>query len=94
DEIRESLKKVKGIGDWTVDMFLLFGLGRMDVFPMHDLALRKAMAKVYKVDSNDREALIRVANQWAPYRSVGSWYIYRNANAQQDKSSVCGKPRR
>lgn len=92
DSIRERLKQVKGIGDWTVDMYLLFGIGRLDVFPVHDLALRKAMATVYKVDPNDTEALQRLASRWIPYRSVGSWYVYRNANAQQDRSSVRGNP--
>jgi adenine-specific DNA-methyltransferase len=93
-EVRKKLTEVKGIGDWTVDMFLLFGLGRLDVFPLHDLALRKAMAAVYDVQVDDRDALLHIANRWTPYRSVGSWYMYRNANAQQDKSSVRGKPRR
>jgi len=93
-EVREKLTEVKGIGDWTVDMFLLFGLGRLDVFPLHDLALRKAMAFVYDVQVDDYDALVSIANRWKPYRSVGSWYMYRNANAQQDKSSVRGKPRR
>jgi len=93
-EVREKLTAVKGIGDWTVDMFLLFGLGRLDVFPLHDLALRKAMAFVYDVQVDDYDALVSIANRWKPYRSVGSWYMYRNANAQQDKSSVRGKPRR
>lgn len=82
-EVRESLTVVKGIGDWTVDMFLLFGLGRLDVFPVHDLALRKAMATVYGVSIDDQESLVKIANRWRPYRSVGSWYMYRNANAQQ-----------
>lgn len=87
DAIRKSLKEVKGIGDWTVDMFLLFGLGRLDVFPVHDLALRKAMGAVYKVDPSDKEGLIRLASRWSPYRSVGSWYMYRSASTKQD-----GKP--
>jgi len=94
EEVRSRLTVVKGIGDWTVDMFLLFGLGRLDVFPVHDLALRKAMAVVYDVDASDRDSLICIAGRWAPYRSVGSWYMYRNANAQQDKSGLRGKPRR
>lgn len=81
-EVRDSLKAVKGIGDWTVDMFLLFGLGRLDVFPVHDLALRKAMAAVYGVNVDDQDSLVNIANRWRPYRSVGSWYMYRNANAQ------------
>ena len=52
------------------------------------------MSAVYGVEVNDRDALLRIADRWIPYRSVGSWYMYRNANAQQDKSSVRGKPRR
>ena len=87
DSIRARLKDVKGIGDWTVDMFLLFGLGRLDVFPVHDLALRKVMAAVYEVEPDDMESLEKLAGRWKPYRSIGSWYLYRNANSQQDDSS-------
>jgi adenine-specific DNA-methyltransferase len=94
DSIRESLKQVKGIGDWTVDMFLLFGLGRLNIFPVHDLALRKAMSIIYKVNPNDVKLLQQLASRWSPYRSVGSWYLYRNANTQQDKPCGRGKPRR
>ena len=87
DSIRARLKDVKGIGDWTADMFLLFGLGRLDVFPVHDLALRKVMAAVYEVEPDDVESLEKLAGRWKPYRSIGSWYLYRNANSQQDDSS-------
>lgn len=83
ETIRGALKQVKGIGDWIVDMYLLFGLGRLDIFPMHDLTLRKSMASVYKVDASDVQSLEKIASQWKPYRSVGSWYLYRNANAHQ-----------
>ncbi|CUS33616.1 Modification methylase EcaI (modular protein) [Candidatus Nitrospira nitrosa] len=93
-EVRNSLTAVKGIGDWTVDMFLLFGLGRLDVFPVHDLALRKAMASVYGVKVGDHESLVQIANRWRPYRSVGSWYMYRTANAQQSLAADADKPRR
>ena len=79
--IRNELKQVKGIGDWTVDMYLLFGLARLDVFPAHDLALRKSMSAVYGVDVNDVISLERIADKWKPYRSVGAWYLYKNANA-------------
>lgn len=87
ETVREELKRVKGIGDWTVDMYLLFGLGRLDIFPVHDLALRKSMSSVYKVDSADVESLEQIASRWKPYRSVGSWYLYRNANAQQSAAA-------
>ena len=79
-EVREKLMEVKGIGKWTADMFLLFGLGRLDVFPLHDFALRRAMSLVYDIQMDDHEALLRIANRWAPYRSVGTWYMYRSIN--------------
>lgn len=75
--VRQVLKTVKGIGDWTVDMYLLFGLARLDVFPAHDLALRKVMSKVYGFDSNDLEEARKIAEKWKPYRSVASWYLYK-----------------
>jgi DNA-3-methyladenine glycosylase II len=80
EKVREELKQVNGIGDWTVDMYLLFGLGRLDVFPVHDLALRKSMSSVYKVDATDLRSLEKIASRWKPYRSVASWYLYKNLN--------------
>ena len=80
EKVREVLKQVNGIGDWTVDMYLLFGLGRLDVFPVHDLALRKSMSSVYKVDATDLRSLEKIASRWKPYRSVASWYLYKNLN--------------
>ena len=94
DSIRARLKDVKGIGDWTVDMFLLFGLGRLDIFPVHDLALRKIMATVYGIEPDDVESLEKLAGRWKPYRSIGSWYLYRSANSQRGNSSYPGKPDR
>ena len=80
DVIRTSLKTVKGIGDWTVDMYLLFGLARLDVFPLRDLALRNVMSQVYRVPRDDYAKLTKLANRWKPYRSVGSWYLYKYGN--------------
>ncbi len=87
DSIRARLKDVKGIGNWTVDMFLLFGLGRLDIFPVHDLALRKIMAAVYGIEHDDVESLEKLAGRWKPYRSIGSWYLYRNANSQLNRTA-------
>lgn len=75
--VRQVLKRVKGIGDWTVDMYLLFGLARLDIFPVNDLALRKIMGTVYGVDRDDFEEARKVAEKWKPYRSVASWYLYK-----------------
>lgn len=78
--VRKLLKEVKGIGDWTVDMYLLFGLTRLDVFPVHDRALRKAMSTIYELEVNDLEAAQKIAQKWIPYRSIASWYLYKFAN--------------
>jgi len=80
DTIRHELNKVKGIGDWTVDMYLLFGLAKLDIFPINDLALRRIMGKVYAVQQDDTEAILRISERWQPYRSVGAWYLYRHGN--------------
>lgn len=78
--IRRLLKEVKGIGDWTVDMYLLFGLARMDVFPVHDLALRKVMSTIYDFQATDLETAKKIAHKWMPYRSIASWYLYKFKN--------------
>ena len=80
DTIRRELTQVKGIGDWTVDIYLMFGLTRLDVFPIKDLALRKAVALAYGVSPDDEVAILEVSESWRPYRSVGSWYLFRYRN--------------
>lgn len=77
DTIRAELKQVKGIGDWTVDIFLMFALARLDIFPLKDLALRKAVAAAYGVAPDDVAAMLEIAENWRPYRSVASWYLFR-----------------
>ena len=82
DTIRHMLKTVKGIGDWTVDMYLLFGLARLDVFPVHDLALRKTISAVYDLEVTDLDGAKQIAEKWKPYRSVASWYLYKYGNSR------------
>ena len=77
DSIRARLTDIRGIGDWTVDIYLMFGLGRPDVFPLKDLALRKALASAYGLAPDDKTAMEQIAERWRPYRSVGSWYLFR-----------------
>ena len=84
--IRSLLKEVKGIGDWTVDMYLLFGLGRIDVFPVNDLALRKSMSALYGLDVKDLEGATKVAEKWKPYRSIASWYMYKHGDLQPQEN--------
>ena len=78
--IRRLLTEVKGIGDWTVDMYLLFGLGRIDVFPVKDLALRKSMSSVYGLDVDDLKGAEKIAEKWKPYRSIASRYLYKHGD--------------
>lgn len=86
--IRRLLTEVKGIGDWTVDMYLLFGLGRIDVFPVKDLALRRSMSSLYGLDVDDLEGLEKVAQKWKPQRSIASWYMYKHGDLRPQKTDT------
>jgi len=81
EEIIEMLTRVKGIGVWTVHMFLIFSLARMDVLPVGDLGVRRAIQLRYGFDSlPSAEEIERVAeeNGWRPYCSIASWYLWRS----------------
>jgi DNA-3-methyladenine glycosylase II len=76
--IRE-LTAVKGIGVWTAQMFLMFGLGRPDVFAPGDLGLQNAMNRLYANGERlPEDRLIELASVWAPYRSIACWYLWRS----------------
>lgn len=78
EEIIERLTAVRGIGRWTVEMLLIFRLGRPDVLPYTDLGVRKGFGRVFNGGKlPDADALIRRAERWRPYRSVASWYLWR-----------------
>jgi DNA-3-methyladenine glycosylase II len=78
-ELVARLTEVRGIGPWTVHMLLLFHLGRPDVMPTGDFAIRLAFQKLYrKRRSPTPESIIRHAARWQPYRSVASWYLWRS----------------
>ena len=77
-EIIESLTQVKGIGQWTVEMLLMFRLGRPDVLAVDDLGLRLGHAYMLgKKGETDRKTLNKYGQLWRPYRSVASWYLWR-----------------
>jgi DNA-3-methyladenine glycosylase II len=79
DKVIEALIQVKGIGVWTAQMFLIFSLGRMDVFPHDDLGVRAAIRNLYGLeDLPDKETSHRIAAPWRPYASVASWYCWRS----------------
>lgn len=77
EEVIETLTRVKGIGRWTAEMFLMFRLHRPDVLPVGDLGIVKAIQKAYglrKVPTADR--MVRIGESWRPYRSVACWYLW------------------
>ncbi len=77
--VMESLTAIKGIGDWSAHMFLIFALRRLDVFPIGDLGLRNAMAAQYRLRRNTPVARYhRIAEAWRPYRTVGSLYLWKS----------------
>lgn len=79
EEVFRTLTEVKGIGPWTAEVFLVFRLGRMDVFPADDLGLVKAVQRMYGLRKRpSRERLMKIAEPWRPYRSVAAWYLWRS----------------
>ncbi len=80
----ESLTTIKGVGEWSAHMFLIFALERPDVFPIGDLGLRKAMMQAYRLRSNTKpDRLHRIAEAWRPYRSTATLYMWRSLDAPQ-----------
>jgi DNA-3-methyladenine glycosylase II len=78
DEIIAHLTTVRGVGRWTVEMLLLFRLGRPDVLPLGDLGVRQGFARAFdRRVLTDPLVLSRRAERWRPYRSVASWYLWR-----------------
>jgi adenine-specific DNA-methyltransferase len=82
EDILSTLTAVKGIGPWTAEMFLIFALGRQDVFPLHDSALKSVISELYRVDTSKPDILRDISNRWRPFRSVACWYLYRYKNAK------------
>ncbi|MFZ1702960.1 MAG: DNA-3-methyladenine glycosylase 2 family protein [Saprospiraceae bacterium] len=79
EEIVEKLIPIKGVGIWTIQMILIFHLGREDVFPTDDLAIKNRICKWYEIEGNGKEVLLRmneIASTWQPYRSIACRYIW------------------
>jgi len=78
EELVERLISVRGIGAWTVEMFLIFRLGRPDVLPIHDLGVQKGWSVAYGKKHMPRpKELLAFGERWRPYRTVASWYLWR-----------------
>jgi DNA-3-methyladenine glycosylase II len=78
EELVKRLDSVRGIGAWTVEMFLIFNLGRPDVLPIHDLGVKKGWSVTYgKKHMPKPKELLAFGERWRPYRTVASWYMWR-----------------
>jgi DNA-3-methyladenine glycosylase II len=86
EEVIEFLTPIKGVGRWTVEMLLMFTLGREDVFAVDDLGIQQAMAKIYKLDLSDkkstREKMLKISAKWAPYRTYACFYLWKYKDAK------------
>lgn len=102
DEIIARLTEVRGIGPWTVEMLLIFRLGRPDVFPVTDYGVRKGFALTFQrlspaktvsaADLPTPEQMHRRARRWSPYRSVASWYLWRACDLAKDQAKPAPDP--
>jgi len=101
EELVKRLVSVRGIGAWTVEMFLIFRLGRPDVLPIHDLGVKKGWSITYgKKHMPKPKELLAFGERWRPYRTVASWYMWRacqragNAAMRKIRPARVRKPRK
>jgi DNA-3-methyladenine glycosylase II len=94
EAVIEQLIRVKGVGRWTAQMFLIFGLGRLDVFPHDDLGVRAALQRLYGLDGlPDKAAGHALAEPWRPYATIGTWYCWRSGDVDRaERTSGSGYP--
>lgn len=81
EEIIELLVQIKGIGKWSVEMLLMFSLGREDVFAVDDLGIQQAMCALYKIDPADKKAMkekmLKISSKWSPYRTYACIHLWK-----------------
>jgi len=90
EEVIRELTAVKGIGEWTAHMFLMFSLGRLDVLAVGDLGIRTAAMRLYELPTLPSAEQLRALadkHHWAPYESIACWYLWRSLNNEPAKSS-------
>ena len=79
DEVIDRLVKIRGIGKWTAEMYLIFNLCRPDIFPVDDIGLIKAICKCYKLNYPiSKNQALKISEKWIPWRSVATWYFWRS----------------
>jgi DNA-3-methyladenine glycosylase II len=95
EEIIEKLTAIKGIGRWSVEMLLIFHLGRLDILPVADYGVRKGFAFLYGHEELPTPKVLTLhAEVWKPYRSIGSWYMWRAAELMKPASGSASKAKK
>lgn len=90
EQLIEQLTAVKGIGEWSAHMFMMFGLGRLDILPVGDLGIRKAAMRLYGLsEMPSAKQIITISNEnhWHPYESVASWYLWQSLDNNPQKQT-------
>jgi DNA-3-methyladenine glycosylase II len=86
EEVIALLSKVKGIGRWTAEMFLIFSLGRSNILPIADLGFRRAVEVNYKIRKPVSEKkILELSKKWEPYRSIAVWYLWKSLEKSEKK---------
>ncbi|MDP8243335.1 MAG: DNA-3-methyladenine glycosylase [Candidatus Hinthialibacter antarcticus] len=86
EEVIETLTKVRGLGRWSAEMYMIFTMNRPDVFPFDDIAILNAVKDLYEIpEKNARETIEAVSDVWRPYRSVAVWYLYAYVNIERGR---------
>jgi len=78
ETVIKNLTTVKGIGNWSAEMFLMFSLGRPDIFSVQDVGLQNAMKKLYGLEEIKKEELLRISEKWKPYRTFACMILWRS----------------
>ncbi len=88
-ELIERLVKLRGVGQWTVEMLLIFTLGRLDVMPVDDFGVKCGLQHLIGMDSLPKKADFEMhTSQWRPYRSIAAWYLWRRADAAKIAKAI------
>ncbi|KAF6243542.1 DNA-3-methyladenine glycosylase 2 family protein [Nitrosopumilus sp. b1] len=81
EQVIEELIRVRGIGRWTAEMFLIFSLGRLDVLPVGDLGLKKGIKRLHNLkELPSEDKMKKIAEKWRPYRTIATWYLWKSLN--------------
>ncbi len=84
EELIEALTELRGIGKWTVEMLLIFTMGRLDVMPVDDFGVRAGLMHLYELPEMPKKTeFAKWTDAWQPYRSIGAWYLWRLADARK-----------